>query len=160
VSKTIYIVTSGCYSDYAIDAVFSTREQAEAYVAGEMEHGYHSFTNGEWVVTSSMEIQVEEYEMDAPVVHNGAWRVTVDAHGNAQGAQYWAGRPPTTPAELEPWGDRPKFVGYGETIEHARRSAEEFRRAWLTSPAAQTYARKNKMQEALLGEFRRQGLSL
>jgi hypothetical protein len=29
---TIYIVTSGEYSDYGIDAVFSTRELAEAYI--------------------------------------------------------------------------------------------------------------------------------
>ena len=30
--NTVYIVTSGCYSDYSIDAVFSTREAAEAYI--------------------------------------------------------------------------------------------------------------------------------
>lgn len=29
----VYIVTSGCYSDYGIDAVLETREQAEAYCA-------------------------------------------------------------------------------------------------------------------------------
>lgn len=27
----IYIVTSGCYSDYGIDAVFQNRDKAEAY---------------------------------------------------------------------------------------------------------------------------------
>lgn len=29
----VYIVTSGCYSDYSIDAVLLSREQAEAYCA-------------------------------------------------------------------------------------------------------------------------------
>lgn len=29
----VYIVTSGCYSDYHIDAVLETRKQAEAYCA-------------------------------------------------------------------------------------------------------------------------------
>ena len=28
----VFIVTSGCYSDYQIEAVFSTREKAEAYI--------------------------------------------------------------------------------------------------------------------------------
>ena len=31
--KIAYVVTSGCYSDYHIDAVFSTKELAESYVA-------------------------------------------------------------------------------------------------------------------------------
>jgi hypothetical protein len=30
--RTIYIVTSGEYSDYRIDAVFSTKENAEAHI--------------------------------------------------------------------------------------------------------------------------------
>lgn len=30
--KKVYIVTSGCYSDYIIDAIFSTRELAEEYI--------------------------------------------------------------------------------------------------------------------------------
>lgn len=29
----VYIVTSGCYSDYSIDAVLETKEQAETYCA-------------------------------------------------------------------------------------------------------------------------------
>ena len=32
-SKVAYVVTSGCYSDYGIEAVFSSRKAAEAFVA-------------------------------------------------------------------------------------------------------------------------------
>lgn len=39
---TIYIVTSGEYSDYSIDGVFDSREKAETYIAYERAHGrYH-----------------------------------------------------------------------------------------------------------------------
>lgn len=39
---TIYIVTSGAYSDYSINAVFDSRDQAEAYIAYEEQRGYRS----------------------------------------------------------------------------------------------------------------------
>ena len=35
--KTVYIVTSGCYSDYCINAVFDNKTSAEAYCA--LGHG-------------------------------------------------------------------------------------------------------------------------
>ncbi len=31
----IYVVTSGCYSDYGIEAVFDSRDKAVAYIGGE-----------------------------------------------------------------------------------------------------------------------------
>lgn len=30
--KPVYVVTSGCYSDYSVDAIFSTRAKAQAFV--------------------------------------------------------------------------------------------------------------------------------
>lgn len=45
--KIIYIVTSGEYSDYGIDAVFTTKEKANEYV---QQHG--------------TEYSIEEYELD------------------------------------------------------------------------------------------------
>lgn len=30
--QTVYLVTSGCYSDYRLDAIFSTREKAQKYI--------------------------------------------------------------------------------------------------------------------------------
>ena len=48
----VYIVTSGEYSDYRINAVFSTKEKAEDYLAAE---------------PSNVETpEIEEYEMDMP----------------------------------------------------------------------------------------------
>ena len=48
----VYIVTSGAYSDYEIDAVFSTREMAEKYIATNNTHDYpYEY--------------IEEYEVDS-----------------------------------------------------------------------------------------------
>lgn len=58
----IYIVTSGDYSDYGIEAVFSTKEKAEEYV---QQHG----TN----------YRVEDYDIDEEVVKKEIkiWRVSM-----------------------------------------------------------------------------------
>lgn len=47
----VFIVTSGSYSDYHIEAVFSTNEKAEEYINNRCDDG----VNG-----------IEEYEMDEP----------------------------------------------------------------------------------------------
>lgn len=47
----VYIVTSGCYSDYSINHVFSTRELAEKWMGEKIDDDY----------------QVEEYEIDPEV---------------------------------------------------------------------------------------------
>lgn len=55
----IYIVTSGEYSDYGIDAVFSTKEKADEYI---QQHGtdYH----------------IEEYDLDEEVIkYTRLWRI-------------------------------------------------------------------------------------
>ena len=36
--ETVYLVTDGCYSDYHVEAAFSTEEKADAY-AGAVGHG-------------------------------------------------------------------------------------------------------------------------
>ena len=58
----IYIVTSGDYSDYCIEAVFSTKEKAEEYV---QQHG--------------MNYRVEDYDIDEEVVKKEIklWGVTM-----------------------------------------------------------------------------------
>lgn len=50
-AKKIYIVTSGCYSDYRIEAVFTTQDKANDYV---QQHG--------------TDCDIEEYELDGEVV--------------------------------------------------------------------------------------------
>lgn len=39
----IYIVTSGCYSDYQIEAVFETKEKAEIYCATKNKSRYDDY---------------------------------------------------------------------------------------------------------------------
>ena len=57
--KKIYIVTSGNYSDYRIDAVFTTKEKAEEYVQN----------NGS-------DYRIEVYNLDEPIVkENKLWLI-------------------------------------------------------------------------------------
>jgi len=58
----VYVVTAGCYSDYHIVAVFSTKEKAEEYIA------YHGTNN-----------TLEEYELDKELDREvSLWCVTFD----------------------------------------------------------------------------------
>ena len=58
----IYIVTSGCYSDYHIEAVFTTQDKADDYV---QQHG--------------MDYVIEEYDIDEEVTKQvQLWRVDFD----------------------------------------------------------------------------------
>ncbi len=50
----VYVVTAGEYSDYHIEAVYSTREKAELYVA-------------------THEGEIEEYDIDEPVMEGKAY---------------------------------------------------------------------------------------
>ena len=58
--KKIYIVTSGEYSDYGIDAVFTTKEKAVEYVE---QHGTR--------------YNIEEYNLDEPILkENKLWLIS------------------------------------------------------------------------------------
>lgn len=52
----VYAVTTGCYSDYRIDCIFSTKEKADEYV--KCYSNSREYDNDE--------VQVEEYELDDP----------------------------------------------------------------------------------------------
>lgn len=68
--KKIFIVTSGEYSDYHIDAVFSTKEKAEEYI---QQNG-----NG---------CDFEEYELDQEVEKKTQlWLITFNKEGEEMGA--------------------------------------------------------------------------
>ena len=61
-NKKIYVVTEGEYSDYHIDAVFSTKEKAVEYIG---QHG--------------TDYSIEEYDLDEEVVkEERLWRVEFD----------------------------------------------------------------------------------
>ena len=51
--KTVYAVNSGLYSDYRVDAIFSTKEKAEEFMGTIKETDFN---------------KIEEYEIDPPVV--------------------------------------------------------------------------------------------
>lgn len=57
-SKKIYIVTEGCYSDYHIEACFSTKEKAKEYIKnGEVTKQFYEEPDiEEWVIDDSVDI--------------------------------------------------------------------------------------------------------
>lgn len=60
----VYVLTSGCYSDYTIECVFSTREKAERYVKE--------------VLGNSIDYDIEVYELDAVIQDRYFYRVCID----------------------------------------------------------------------------------
>jgi hypothetical protein len=124
----VFVVTRGSYSDYGIVAIFSSREKAlEITRAPAGVEDYSDFN------------EIEEYELDEPRERlPGCYRVTVEADGQVS-TRYkaaWIDEQSTEPATI--WSDTPegknrRFVGYGATFEHARRSAEELRRQTLAT---------------------------
>lgn len=66
--KKIYIVTSGEYSDYSIDAVFSTKEKAKEYI---QQYG--------------TDYAIEEYDLDQEVKkETKIWKIMFDKNGVAE----------------------------------------------------------------------------
>ena len=66
--KKIYIVTSGCYSDYRIERVFSTKEKANEFI---QQHG--------------TDYRIEEYVVDEEKVkkEEKIWDVEIDIDDNS-----------------------------------------------------------------------------
>lgn len=52
---TAYVVTSGAYSDYRIEGVFSTKEKAEIFKKYLEKDGFSDYP------------EIEEYELDKPI---------------------------------------------------------------------------------------------
>lgn len=57
-SEKIYIVTDGCYSDYHIEACFSTKEKAKEYIKNTKiaEKTRDTFNIEEWIIDDSIDI--------------------------------------------------------------------------------------------------------
>lgn len=64
--STIYVVTEGCYSEYHIDKVFSTKEAAEGYCALQNANSFWKTSEKELYDDScwDYEFRVEEYPLD------------------------------------------------------------------------------------------------
>lgn len=121
-SQRVYLVTQGCYSDYTVRAAFTTREAAEAYVS-HLSDGQPSYDSAD----------VEEFPLDAPLEElPGGWMVQVREDGTVRSSFHsWTLGRPSDPAVRKQYHDGVCFEGHGITQEHARRSAEELRRAVL-----------------------------
>lgn len=140
-AKMVYLVTSGEYSDYSILAAFSTREAAEAFVAQREARASGSFRGDAFELSYGERCDVEEYELDAepePQM-NGAFRAQMETR-RGYGDPFecyvsWVSTGnPSAPAsaQLVPFHrDSYYVVGWGETREHAARSARELHRAIL-----------------------------
>lgn len=124
--STVYAVSSGCYSDYSILAVFSTRELAEKYVA---------YQNGpESDGTEYANAGIEEWELDTPFTPTGRYACRVTVGTTKQHIYWYPDEDPTATTDIEWPGKYNKdthVIGYGPTKEHARRSAAEMARAIL-----------------------------
>jgi hypothetical protein len=122
---TVYLVSKGEYSDYRIVAVFSAREPADAYVAETNERDTYAYA------------RVEEHDLDTPrEALPGCYAVGLNLHGEVVDSDWDSVSAPSDPPEERPWADGRQgrfFWGYGQSVEHARRSAENLRRETLAA---------------------------
>lgn len=132
----VYVVTSGDYSDYHVSAAFSTRDAADTYAA------LNNHPREQWYET----YRVEEFDLDTPIERptTGAYIVELWHDGDIDHSHFDAAGDPRQPAIVLPLSYNPeappdpegrhRYRGYGKSVEHARRSAEELRRVTLTEP--------------------------
>lgn len=73
-TQTVYVVTSGKYSDYGIEAVFLDKEKAEQYVEIANVGEYDPYD----------ESRIEEYESDQDFVGQTTWMFYMDRDGNTK----------------------------------------------------------------------------
>lgn len=117
----VYLVTSGDYSDYGINAAFSTAELAQAY-CDEMNTKDGTYTH------TYKEYGVEIYDLDAPREQlSGCYECKVAMDGTVHSAK-WCGWNRSTDGPYYYPHQGGYVLGYGSTPEHARRSAEQLRR--------------------------------
>jgi hypothetical protein len=125
--STVYVVTAGCYSDYRIEGVFSTREGADRFAA---EFGDDANP-------------IEEFEVDGRAAESRQtiYWVRVDLDGSAGGdrATHEVTTARYTKVDQCGWGtDRSPVCWWGQSAvsrDHALKLAIEARQAWLRNNA-------------------------
>jgi hypothetical protein len=131
---TVYLVTSGEYSDYHIDAVFSTRELAETYIEASKGMPYADYP------------QIEEWAVNAEAgkVAREAWTANIlldtgEIRGEAREKLLARPRARKVEGRLYPWNPGISPTSYTAlslvSAAHARKLAVEFRQAWLRKQA-------------------------
>jgi hypothetical protein len=125
----VFVVRSGTYSDKAWHGIFSTPEKAEACVKElNQRKGCDEWLNHpcdpETFVPSWNEATCEVWDMDALRLADGIYVVTISDRGQVLGWEFEDWRKEALPARQSNEG----YIGYGATLELARRSAAEYRR--------------------------------
>ena len=124
---TVWLVSSGSYSDYRIRAVFSTEAKAQAYA---------DWQNGPDPDACCRDrCKLEPFDLDEPpILPTGRFVAQffdhLDGLGSSETSVCWD--PDCATTEAATATNRPRWVGYraaAETAEHARRSVDELRRA-------------------------------
>lgn len=143
---TVYVVTSGSYSDYSIAAVFLVKETAEAWIAdreGREKYDVDDRTGADhWTLIpglSGREYYIEEFEAEAEVVPTpGKWVATAWVGPAALPTIHveWRAEETRTEPRVMATNPNPASGGgahhiecFGETKEKAHRAAQELRRA-------------------------------
>lgn len=135
---TIYVVTSGEYSDYSINAMFSTKELADQYIAKSIAHADLNYNYG---------YNVEEWELDkyAAAKELSIWGMgmLLDDGSIVEGPFVFTDLGLEFTSRINQIGDnvpcyqnRP-IVRVHSTVsaEHARKVAAEARQGWLREQA-------------------------
>jgi hypothetical protein len=132
----LYVIRSGAYSDKAWHAILSDKGKADA-LAKEMNlrkaglYGVDGDPETYDVEKIWDKATVEEWELDElPTLQEGVYEVHIDVKGTVTGWEFhdWQ------TLVREPTFLGGEYIGFGRTVELARRSAEEYRRVDLTTP--------------------------
>ena len=123
----VWLVGAGEYSDFGIDAVFSTEEKANAHIDKLEQCSDRATELIEMVVDAEEDVQVVD-----------KWKVVLNADGSLA-EEYRCGatkilRKPNAPHEIDSFAneDKRKFFGFSTRgYDHALKLAGECRQAWL-----------------------------
>lgn len=131
--RMVYLLMTGQYSDRHVIAAYSTREAAE--MAQAEFHRRHQLEDekGERYYDNA---SIDEYPLDLDVAEvgefpAGAFRAEVKPDGSAWVCWKDGADPHAVALIRRSNRGVVQYIGYGESIEHARRSAEELRRAHI-----------------------------
>lgn len=88
--EKVYLVTSGCYSDYCVHRVFSTKENAQKWMGDDKD------------------FEIEEFDLDDMSGHDfnvlNHVRVKMDYYGKVLKAEQSIGEPGRLVSIVKPWG--------------------------------------------------------
>lgn len=138
----VYVVTTGCYSDYSIHSIWSSREKAQAYITDIRSRGLGQYGCPEFN-------DIDEHELDVIVADKAIVRATVYMSDGAEHGHHLYESDDTPPVAGEvydrarryknnDWSngwDESIVSGVGRTLEHALKSARDHRAKILAQRA-------------------------